>query len=251
MQKAFDIHCHFLNSSECANKDKLSDRSLDFLREESKDFHVLARAFCGSFNAVLHAPAVLSENELLFNLAQKNGWIYQWVVLDPQQPATFKQAQELLTSKKTLGLKIISEYHGYAMLDYADEIFAFANEHKTVVMMHPDHILDIIHYADKYPNMKLIIAHLGTVEHIEAVKRAKHENIFVDTSGQASSKNNVIEHTVKQIGSKKIFFGTDTYSCAFQKCRVEFARIPEQDKTNILYNNALREFPQLEGLMKP
>ena len=90
--------------------------------------------------------------------------------------------------------------------------------------------------------MKLIIAHLGSEEHIRAIKEAKHGNIFTDTSGGASSSNNIIEYAVEQIGSEKIFFGTDTYSCGFQKGRIEYARISEKDKENIFYKNAVKHF---------
>ena len=67
-------------------------------------------------------------------------------------------------------------------------------------------------FADKYPNMKLIIAHLGSIEHINAIKAAKHGNIYTDTSGYLSSLNNVIEYAVDAIGSERILFGTDMYS---------------------------------------
>ncbi len=249
MQAAFDIHCHFNHEHPFdevqAKNTPLALKTLDFLRKEGNEFNVQKRAFCGSFHSVLSAENVYRENAFLAHLTEKNDWMYQWVVLNPQQSCLFKQAQELLTRKKALGIKVICEYHGYSLPDYADEIFAFANEQKTAIMMHPDHILHVAQFADKYPNMKLIIAHLGTIEHIQAVKQAKHGNVFVDTSGIASSQNNIIEYAVKELGSEKIFFGTDTYSCAFQKCRVEFARIAKQDKTNILLGNALREFPQL------
>ena len=64
----------------------------------------------------------------------------------------------------------------------------------------------------------------------------------------ASFKNNVIEHTVQQVGSEKILFGTDSYSCAFQRGRIDYADILERDKENILHKNALRLFPKLQGL---
>ena len=250
MQKAFDIHCHFNHQPPFgdtqAQDSPLALKTLDFLRKEGEDFGVQARAFCGSFHSVLSAEHIYRENAVLAELSQKNEWIYQWVVGDPRQKELFKQARELLASKKTLGLKVLCAYHGYSLPDYADEIFAFANEQNTTVMMHPDHILEVASHADKYPNMQLIVAHLGTMEHIQAVESAKHGNVFVDTSGSLSNQNNIIEYAVERLGSEKIFFGTDTYSCAFQKCRVEFARISQQDKENILYRNALRILPRLE-----
>jgi predicted TIM-barrel fold metal-dependent hydrolase len=51
---------------------------------------------------------------------------------------------------------------------------------------------------------------------------------------------------VERVGSEKILFGTDTYSCGFQFGRLKYARISEEDKENIFYKNAVRLFPQLE-----
>ena len=109
--------------------------------------------------------------------------------------------------------------------------------------MHPEKITLMPMFADRYHNMNLIIAHLGSVEHVDAVAHAKYGNIYVDTSGNASVNNNVIEYTVSRVGSERIFFGTDTYSAAFQRGRIQFARIPDKDKENILYQNAKRIFP--------
>ena len=90
--------------------------------------------------------------------------------------------------------------------------------------------------------MNLIIAHLCSAEHVEAIKNAKYGNIFTDTSGMDSRFNNIVEYAVEQVGSEKIFFGTDTYSCGFQRGRIEYARISDTDKENILYNNFKKHF---------
>jgi predicted TIM-barrel fold metal-dependent hydrolase len=98
-------------------------------------------------------------------------------------------------------------------------------------------------FADKYPNMKLIIAHLGNDVFMDAVAAAKHGNIYVDTSGSASHGNNVVERAVKRIGAEHILFGTDGYSSAFQLARIAWADISDSDKKKILRDNALALFP--------
>ena len=86
------------------------------------------------------------------------------------------------------------------------------------------------------------MAHLGNESHINAVKNAKYGNVYVDTSGMASLKNQLIEYTVSEIGSERILFGTDTYSAAAQRGRIEFSNIADKDKENILCNNARKLF---------
>ena len=248
MKKMIDLHCHYNHGVDGDTvTNVLYHADLPFLQAERERNGIVATAF-SSFCSVITTENIQRENEHLFQLAQKNAWIYQWAVLDPRQKELFKQVGALLQEKKTLGIKIHSPMHQYSINDYADEIFAFVNEQKTCVLMHPDAIPDMAKHADKYPNMKLIIAHIGSEEHIQAVKDAKYGNIFLDTSGIASSKNNIIEYAVEQIGSEKIFFGTDTYACAFQRGRIEFADISKPAKKNILFQNAKREFWQLKNI---
>ena len=70
----------------------------------------------------------------------------------------------------------------------------------------------------------------------------KNGNVFLDTSGAASSRNNIIEYAVSQVGSDHILFGTDTYASGFQRGRIEYALITDEDNKKILRENAVRLF---------
>lgn len=93
--------------------------------------------------------------------------------------------------------------------------------------------------ADKYQNVTFIVAHLGGEAHVDAVEFAKHKNVYTDTSGIASSSNLMLEYAYSRIGADRILFGTDTYSAAFQRGRIEFALIPKEAKQKILRDNAM------------
>ena len=121
---------------------------------------------------------------------------------------------------------------------------------RAAVLTHPpaaEQMAALIPFADRHPDMKLILAHLGSVAHVDAMVRAANGNILTDTSGIASSKNNVVEYAVERAGADRILFGTDTYAPGFQRGRIEYARIPDADKIRILRDNALRLFPKLSG----
>ena len=243
--KAFDLHCHFNHNVEGDTKThELYYAGLEFLKKERERLDIEACAMT-TYSSVLSKERVYEENEYLHRLVQREDWLYQWVVVNPRDIRTYLQAEQMLAHKKVLGLKILCSTHQYTPTEYGDEIFAFANAHKATLLMHPDNYEIMQALANKYPNMKLIIAHLGSMNHINAVKNAINGNIYVDTSGIASSQNNVIEYAVQELGSDKIYFGTDSYACAFQKGRILFANITQEDKENILYKNALRDFPQL------
>ena len=243
-RKAIDIHSHFNHGAvgEHNDFDMLSVSDLDFMMADNERFGIGEIGY-STYAAVLSASNIQAENEYLYELSSQAENIYQWVVIHPEQENTFLQAERMLSHRKALGIKIHSPLHKYDICSYGDKIFSFANKMKAVVLMHPDKISEMPEFADKYPNMTLIIAHLGSMAHIDAIKAAKHGNIYTDTSGGLSSLNNIIEYAVESIGSKKILFGTDTYSPAFQYSRLALARISQADKENIFYKNAMRLFP--------
>ena len=240
--KIIDIHSHFNNGSafDCPETE-LHQYNFSFLMKDYKNCGISAGGF-SYFSSLLSDKEVFEGNEQLKKFSEQDERVYQWLVLDPRQDKLFDQIRSLIIGSKVLGIKIHSVEMGYDINLYADKIFSFANELKCFVVMHPDKILDMVQYADRYPNMNLIIAHLGSVEHIEAIKRAKYGNIFTDTSGMLSYQNNVVEYAVERVGSEKIFFGTDTYACGFQMGRIQYARISDKDKENIFYNNAKMHF---------
>lgn len=245
--KIFDIHthCNCGLKNDCPETE-LHKRNFDFLMKEYENTGIFAGGF-SYFSAILGTDEVYESNELLYKQAQSDGRVYQWLVLDPRQDKLFAEIKEKIKNEKVLGIKIQSKSHEYDILEYADKIFSFADELGCFVLMHPDKIARMVEFADRYPNMNLIIAHISSVNHVDAIGNARHGNIFTDTSGMDSRLNNIIEYAVGRVGSEKIFFGTDTYSCGFQRGRIEYARIPDKDKENIFYGNAKRCFDKIKG----
>ena len=244
--KIIDLHTH-CNSGlkgDCAESD-LHKRNFSFLMQEYQACGIFAGGF-SYYSALFSSEGVFQSNALLHSQALNDDRVYQWLVLDPRQEIIFSQIRELIKDSKVLGIKIHSlpECHNYDIKEYADQIFSFADELKCAVLMHPDKISDMVSFADKYEDVRLIIAHLGSLEHIEAIEKAKNGNIYTDTSGGASVFNNIIEYAVERVGSEKIFFGTDTYSCGYQVGRIKGARISKKDKENIFYNNAKKYFSE-------
>ena len=195
-----------------------------------------------TYDAVTFCDRIVEENEFLHQFVQETPWAYQWVVVNPLQPETFRQAETMLRCKKTVGIKLHPKNHQYDILEHGDKLFSFAHELGAVVQMHPAEVPAMPAFADKYPGMQLIIAHLASEVYIDAVTAARHKNLWVDTSGSASIRNNLIERAVERIGSDRILFGTDTYFAPFQLARIAWAGIPDEDKKNILRDNAAALF---------
>ncbi len=249
---AIDTHCHLNYGS----KESIAHNYLSKMMQEG-DFYTaywdvlskmsemahIGKVFVSPFDGLLDKNRTEASNEYMFDLANKTENLYQWVIIEPRNENTFMQAERMLKSEKCVGIKIHPVCHEYSIAEYGDKIFSFANKHSAIVQIHPEKVADnIVPFANKYQNTTFIMAHLKGMHHIEAVRNAKYENVYVDTSGIASIQNRVIEYAVSQIGSEHILFGTDTYSAASQRGRIEFAMIAQRDKENILLNNAKRLF---------
>lgn len=239
-----DIHSHFNHGTAFDTpQTEAHVRDFEFVEAEYKRVGI-AGAGMSSFPAVTHPECIEDENNYLHKLTDQNDIVYQWVVIDPRRKETYAQAERMLSHPKVLGIKIHPSYHGYELCEFSNELFSFANERKATILMHPQKISEMPKLVDGYPDMKLIIAHLGSVEHVDAIENARHGNIYTDTSGGASSLNNIVEYAVSRVGSQKILFGTDTYSFAFQFGRIALSSLSFEDKENILWKNAVTLFPE-------
>ena len=249
---AIDTHCHI----NYGVKEKLPNNNLSKIMVEgdlysaypntikrvSEAAHI-EKVFASPFIGLFDREQTEQANEDMAKFAADNEFLYQWVVIDPRNDNTFAQAERMLNNKKCVGIKLHPVCHNYSLEEYGDKVFSFADQLSAIVQIHPEKGADyIVPFADRYTRARFIMAHLGGEAHIRAVRNAKHGNVYVDTSGMASLKNMIIEYAVSQIGSERILFGTDTYSAASQRGRIEFSMITDSDKENILLNNAKELF---------
>lgn len=61
--------------------------------------------------------------------------ILQWVIIDPATPETYKQAEEMLSDSKCVGIKIHPEEHLYPIRDHGRAIFEFAQQYEAVILL--------------------------------------------------------------------------------------------------------------------
>lgn len=243
--KAIDMHNH-INSGTIYDEDECE--AVRYELGYVKDVMIganIEKTFCSTYASVKATNIIEQENELMKSLCAENDFLYQWVVIDPRVDSTFVQAREILETKKCVGIKLHPLYHEYTLDEYGDKVFAFASEYSAIVLIHPERVAThILPMADKYPDVKFIMAHLNgnPDDHIAAVKLAKNGNVYTDTATAGSIRNRSIEYAVSQIGSERILFGTDSYAAGFQRGRIEYALISEEDKANILRYNAERLF---------
>jgi len=202
------------------------------------------------------ADAVAGNEEAVRAVEETDG-LLQWVIVNPLQPQTFEQARAMLERSKCVGIKIHPEEHCYPISEQGQAIFEFAAERGAVVQTHSGETnslpADFVPFADEFPEMKLILAHLGHSGppgtaldlQVRAVQASKQGNLFVDTSSMRSAIAGLIEWGVRELGADRLLFGTDTpsYFAPSQRARIDQADLNEAEKRLILRENAERLLP--------
>ena len=96
--------------------------------------------------------------------------------------------------------------------------------------------------AERYPEAKIIMAHLGG-EPFHAIRNvAKYPNVWIDHSGTLVGSYD-LQHTIDLVGVDRVLFGSDmpiTYAGAYGQ--VLEAKISEADKQKIFWENTAKLF---------
>ncbi|TMV50217.1 amidohydrolase [Paenibacillus mesophilus] len=116
--------------------------------------------------------------------------------------------------------------------------------HKAVNQL-PDETtgVHIAKLADRYPEAKLIMAHLGgnAYHGIKAIR--DKPNVWTDFSGSLFGRED-IDYAVSQLGSDRVLFGSDMPGCSFitNYAQVQEADLSPQQREDIYSNNARKLF---------
>lgn len=252
--QAIDVHGHFglYDRTSGGLADRLMSADIETVCRRAQAAEI-GLTVVSALRALLpYGGDVLRGNEEARQAAERQDAIRFWAVIDPRLPATYDQAAELLAHPRCTGIKIHPHAHAYEIRDHGDALFAFVAEHDAVVLTHSgdpgSYPEDFLPWIDRYPNVTLILAHLGNSDdggiqrQVYAVRHARHDNVYIDTSSARSILSGLIEWAVGEVGADRLLFGTDTplYWPACQKARIETAEISPEAKAAILRTNAAR-----------
>jgi predicted TIM-barrel fold metal-dependent hydrolase len=255
---AIDVHGHYgryIRAGAGSLLDTLSSGDAVEVVRRARAANIVL-TFVSPLTALLprfHGDAVAGNSEAARVVAGTPG-LKQYVVIDPRREQTYAQAEEILAQPQCVGIKIHPEEHGYPIREHARPIFEFAARHRAVVLTHTSEqnsvADDFIDWADRFPEVRLILAHIGCghdgdlTHQVRAVGRSRHGNVCADTSSARSIVPGLIEWAVREVGADRVLFGTDTplYHTAMQRARIDHADLSEADRRLILRDNAVRLF---------
>jgi predicted TIM-barrel fold metal-dependent hydrolase len=93
--------------------------------------------------------------------------------------------------------------------------------------------------AKRYPEAKLIMAHLGGDWEYGYKVARECPNVYVDTSGSIAEMDE-IEKLVEAIGAERVLFGTDNSDLSFCLGKILGADLSEEQREAIFWRNAAR-----------
>ena len=162
-------------------------------------------------------------------------------------------AREFAEHPGYVGLKFLPDYHRTNLTDdIYRPAFEYADAHHMLVLSHTwgvsmngescnsaDKVAGVL---DRYKNITFIMGHScqGQVDLAIEIARS-YPNAYLDLC-DTSRLNGVIEKMVREVGARKVVFGTDVpmQGFCFQLGCVLGAHIGDDDKKFILRGNALR-----------
>lgn len=250
--RAIDVHGHFgpYDRGLKTRVDEFMSAGIDVVSRRAAAMDIRLTIVSAIHGLIPYRGDAIRGNEDAVRAAEAHDNIRFWTIIDPRVPETYEQADRLLEHPRCKGIKLHPHAQEYEIREHGDSLFAFAAGRAALVLTHsgdpgsfPE---DFVPYANRHANVRLILAHLGNSpddsisRQVDAIKVARHGNLFVDTSSSRSMFSGLIEWAVDEIGHDRILFGTDTplYWAGAQKARIESAEIGVEAKEAILFRNA-------------
>ncbi len=188
-----------------------------------------------------------------------------WIV-NPNDPELIRRDLGVFEKEKHfIGFKMWPDYHQFPITsDAYAPVFEYADARRLCVLIHTwgyspyDGPVLIEEVARKYHNATIIMGHSGFAEWDVSLRLAReYENVFLELTAVYASHdgivlkwapdknfgigvNGIIERMVRESGSRKILFGTDSpwYSAHYAAGAVLYSRITDDDVHNIFHRNA-------------
>jgi uncharacterized protein len=131
------------------------------------------------------------------------------------------------------------------------EVLDAVAELKIPVLYHPREVSMFYAIAAGYPQVTLIMAHLGSylsnnvAWHYEAIAIARRfPNVYLETSGVVAHR--FLEMAIKELGPEKIIFGSDgpENDSRLEIYKIRLLKLPPADEAKVLGGNIQRLLPE-------
>lgn len=194
----------------------------------------------------LAVDAAGGNREVLQAMRQHPGRILGYAGLWPDSAEQVRQETLRCLEDGFTGVKL----HNSNGFPYTDPAYApallLADQRRLPVLLHTwggdAEFAQVKELATKHPQASFILAHSGCLAVEKYIQIAReHANVYLDTT-QSARVYGVIARMVKEAGSEKVIWGTDSFflNMAQQLGSIIGADLSDQDKLQVLSKNARR-----------
>jgi len=212
----------------------------------------------GYSDAVPYPPVedVRRGNDEVRDLIRKHpGFVFGLIHVNPNHPETREILEQGLQHPGVVGIKLwVSCRDEQGRLDPVYPVLEFATERNAPVLCHAFYRsggnlygelspTDIAHLAARYPQARLVMAHLGG-QWLPGVRAVKpYPNVWADFSGSRATMGSV-EFAVRELGAGRVLYGSDAFfrSFAAMLAKVAAAELDLPDKRRIVWDNSAALF---------
>lgn len=129
------------------------------------------------------------------------------------------------------------------LIEYNLPLLIHSFKKSTIQVANESTAVEVRNLALRYPELKIIMAHVGgnCYHGVPLVRDLK--NVWVDISG-SPNRSNEVEYTVENLGADRVLFGTDMPGASFLVLcgKVLESGITDEEKEKIFYKNALQVY---------
>ncbi len=215
----------------------------------------ISGAAISPLNAVLGPDPMLANRDLLAETEafDAGGFVTRIVpVLDPSLPGWERDLEQLSTSKRVGGIRIVPNYHGYDVdgreaiavakaveghgLPLCVQVRMIDERAHHPLMKVPGVPLDgVARLAAAVPDARILVGGAFTSE-LAAI--AASANVFVELSSIESS--DALGNAAKAVGVERLLLGTHAplYTPAVGVAKVVLAGLPEEERVKVAWGNA-------------
>ena len=153
------------------------------------------------------------DNKLIAEAIEKYpDRFWGWISVNPTQKGAVDEVEKYRTARGFVGIKVHPFWHRFGVGDLR-AIADYASQYRLPIHVHLGfgESGDFAGLTDKYPKVKWIFGHLGVPFYKKLWREVGNfENVALDIASAYHVDQSLFKQAIAKLGSKKIFFATDT-----------------------------------------
>lgn len=212
----------------------------------------ISKVFVSGLGAHVPTPdEVMQQNRAVYDFTREEpDRIYGYVYVSPEHSDAVNVLRHGVEDMGMKGMKLwvstfcdVPEVNPLAerCIEYGIPVLIHAFVKATGQYPNESTALHVAHLARRYPELKIIMAHLGGNSYDAIPQIAKYQNVWVDDSGSIYQADE-LPYTLAALGAGRVLHGTDMPGTYLGSYGQALAIEDPEARTRILWKNAMQLF---------